>query len=268
MESLYSREERMVYKILMESMESPLSMLEIRDRVQNEFGVRNEQMDRRLRGLRTHFEIPATRADLGYVYPLVGWRGDAGERTRRARLSPRVEAKVYAAYGGRCAWCGKNSQDDGVRVVIDHKIPLDLNGTDEFENLQLLCVKHNHAKQAMFGEFEEWSSALKAAITLEEAHLRIGEFLKAAAGRQVPVDLINLVAREENRGDPTRRMRELRALGWKIDVTRRKTGARTLSYYTLRHWEPWPAEGPRAAINRLEAARKRKRKAESSKNED
>jgi 5-methylcytosine-specific restriction endonuclease McrA len=261
---LVSNEEtQVVYAVLYETRDEPLKMQEIRDRVGGIHGQTNEQTDRRLRDLRTYFivqaeKIPGTRND--FRYRLVGWRPDAGKQSRRGKPSPRTEAMVYATYGARCAYCGKSPQEDGVRLVMDHKIPLDLGGTNKVENLQPLCTEHNHAKQAMFGEFNQWADAIKASINLAEPHLRIGELLKACPGKEVPIDLINLVAREENRGDPTRRMRELRALGWVIDSTRRKKGRRTVSYYILREWQPWPPEGPRAAINKLEAERKRRKR--------
>ncbi len=129
---------------------------------------------------------------------------------------------MWEAYGARCAWCGQNSKDDGVKLVMDHKIPLELGGTNELDNLQLLCTHHNHIKQARFAEYGEFADALCASIALPEPHLRIGELLKAMQGKEVPIDLVNLVAREENRGDPTRRMRELRALGWVIGTHRCK----------------------------------------------
>ncbi|MEU3450346.1 HNH endonuclease [Streptomyces thermolilacinus] len=258
-----STEGRAVYRVLYESRDAPLDMLQIRDHVQRITGSANEHTGRRLRELRAKLVIESERPASAKrpVYRLVGWHPDADNRSARRKLSASIEARVYATYGGRCAWCGRNSRDDGVKTVVDHVVPLDLGGPEEeLSNLQILCREHNHAKQAMFAEHTADAEALRAAINQDEVHLRIGELLKAKLNQEVSVDLINLVAREENRGDPTRRLRELRALGWKIDSTRRKEDKRTLSFYTLRHWEPWPEGGPRAAINALEAARKRQRK--------
>jgi 5-methylcytosine-specific restriction endonuclease McrA len=258
-------ETQVVYGVLFDSRECPLRMQEIRAKVEGILGRANEHTDRRLRDTRTYFRVTAERVPTSlneYVYRLEGWRKDAGTRTQRTKIPGSVEAAVIEAYGARCAHCGKSPKEDGVRLVIDHKIPLELGGTNDVENLQLLCTYHNHIKQARFAEYDEYTDALRVSINLDEPHLRIGELLKALQGKAVPVDLINLVAREENRGDPTRRLRELKPLGWDIRSTRRKEGRRTISYYVCRHWEPWPPEGPRAAINRLEADRKRKRRRE------
>jgi 5-methylcytosine-specific restriction endonuclease McrA len=256
-------ETRGVYRVLFETRDDPLGMMEVRERVSAIIGQANAQTDRRARDLRSRFEIRSERvpgARNEFRYRLVGWRTDAAEQSSRTKLPPKVEAAVYSSYGARCAWCGRSPQADQVRLAIDHKIPLHVGGTNDIDNLQVLCVEHNHAKQAMFAEFDTSAPVLKAVFGLPEPHLRIGELLKAMEGRYVPVDLINLVAREENRGDPTRRMRELRSLGWVIGSTRRKEGRRTVSYYVLEHWEPWPPEGPRAAVARAEAERKRRKR--------
>jgi hypothetical protein len=253
-------ETRAVYQVLYESREAPLEMGEIRKRVQLHTGKANLQTDRRLRSLRTYFDVPAIPVpgkSNRFTYPLLGWKPDADERTPRTAIKASDRAFTLHAYGYRCAACGRSPREDGVKLVIDHKVPLDLGGTNDPDNLQPLCVQDNHAKQALFADHEENAEALRASMNLPEVHLRIGELLKALPGQPVPKELIVLVAREENHGDPTRRLRDLRSLGWKITPSKRKDGRRVRSFYSLEHWEPWPAEGPQAAVARLERARKR-----------
>ncbi|MEV6954267.1 HNH endonuclease [Streptomyces sp. NPDC051183] len=255
-----------IYGLLHETREAPLDMLAIRQRVEEVIGAANEHTGRRLRELRTHFEIDLVKlpGQRRPVYVLKGWHPQAEDRTRRTTVRGAIRAAVFHNYGNRCAQCGRTPKEDGVKLELDHKVPLDLGGDNELENLQPLCRQCNNEKQAMFADHDADGPAIKAAISQEDVHLRIGELLKAKQGQDVSVDLINLVARDENQGDPTRRLRDLRSLGWKIDAWRRKEGKRTVSYYALRHWEPWPAEGPRAAVNALEAARKRRRKGEGA----
>lgn len=255
------RENQAVYEILYKRRENPPTMAEIRAFVETVIGVAHEQTDRRTRELRKYFDIRAVRQpgagrESAPAYHLAGWntRGTGGNRKK---LSSKTEAIVYEAYGYRCAMCGRSPQRDGVRLVIDHKIPVDWGGTDDVDNLQVLCTEHNHGKQAHFGSFDQYGDAIRAAITYNEVHLRIGELLKALEGQELPVDLINLVAREENKGDPTRRLRELRDLGWGIGVRKRKEGKRTISYYRLLSSAPWPPEGPGAVIRQRERARRK-----------
>lgn len=254
-----NHENRLIYEFLYRRRGDPPTMAEVRAHVASQLGEEHEQTDRRLRELRRHFDIPAKRVEPNrFVYPLLGWQEKA--KRLHKQISSKTEAIVYEQCGYRCAMCGKSPKEDGIKLVIDHKIPKDWGGTDEPENLQPLCLEHNHGKQAHFASFDTHKDAIRKAISLDEVHLRIGELLKALAGTDVPVDLINLVAREENRGDPTRRLRELRALGWEISVTRKKEGKRTVSYYRLERYAPWPQEGPGAKVAALEAARKAQKK--------
>ncbi|MFH8606596.1 HNH endonuclease [Streptomyces sp. NPDC018029] len=260
-------ETRAVYDVLYQAREEPLAMPAIRERVSALTGKSNLQMDRRLRSLRTHFDVPARRVPEKrnlFVYPLLGWNPDADKRTTRKNIPGSVRALVHHTYGNRCAACGRTPKDDQVKLVIDHMVPLDLGGTNDPENLQLLCDEDNHDKQALFADHQENADALRKSLSLPEVHLRIGELLKAMAGEDVPKELIVLVAREENNGDPTKRMRELRSLGWIIKNSQRKKGRRVLSFYRLEHWEPWPPGGPQAAVVRLERARRRAKRAQKA----
>lgn len=256
-------ETRAVYRVLHEAGETPLTMAEVRERVAVLTGKANLQLDRRLRSLRTYFRVPAERnpgRPQRFTYALRGWQPDADQRTARKSIRASDRALTFHTYGNRCAACGRTPKDDHVKLVIDHKVPLELGGTNDPENLQPLCEEDNHAKQALFADHEENSEALRNSLGLPDVHLRIGELLKAMAGQDVPRELIALVAREENHGDPTKRLRELRALGWKIRNSKRKEGRRSLSFYRLERSEPWPPGGPKSAIAALERARKRARR--------
>jgi hypothetical protein len=147
--------------------------------------------------------------------------------------------------------CGKTPTEDRVKLVIDHVVPLDWGGSNDPENLQPLCVECNSGKKAHYSSFDKYAPAIRAAIRRDVVHERIGELLKALEGQPVPVELLTVVAREENRGDPTRRMRALRDLGWVISVSYRTDGKRKRSFYTLERWEPWPREGVRERLRAL-----------------
>jgi len=224
-------------------------------------GTSNEHLGRRLRQLRKYFDVMAVREGNDHVYKLRGWRKNADVVAGDPDYIPaKLEAEMFTVWGARCARCGTSPRDDGVKLVPDHIVPRDWGGLTVLENLQPLCEYHNHRKQAWVSSLVPHVEVIRKAIMLDEPQRRIGELLKAMPDQEVSVDLIIAVAREENRGDPTRRMRELRQLGWVIECRRCKTGKRTMSYYVLRHAEEWPAEGPRAAINAIERENKRRRK--------
>lgn len=61
--------------------------------------------------------------------------------------TPTIRAALLERDGDACAYCGKASADtpEG-RLAIDHKTPPDRGGTDELDNLQLLCNLCNTGK--------------------------------------------------------------------------------------------------------------------------
>jgi 5-methylcytosine-specific restriction endonuclease McrA len=254
-ELIADEEPRLIYGFLYERRDDPPTMLQVREHVEAIYGEPHSQTDRRLRDLRDKYLLdirterrPGTRDP---VYRLTGFREGASSREGRAGINARKRAEVLTRFRSRCAMCGKTPVEDAIKLTIDHIVPLDWGGSNDPENLQPLCQECNAGKKAHYSSFDEYAEAIRQAIHRPVVHERIGELLKALEGVPVPVELITLVAREENRGDPTRRMRALRDLGWTIEVSYSKEGKRKRSFYTLTHWEPWPAEGVRARLKAL-----------------
>ena len=55
---------------------------------------------------------------------------------------------VFIRDGFKCAYCGKTSIEDGVKLNADHIIPRLLGGNDEANNLITACRDCNAAKAA------------------------------------------------------------------------------------------------------------------------
>jgi 5-methylcytosine-specific restriction endonuclease McrA len=255
-------EARHIYEFLFVRRDNPPTMVEIRQHIEKIYGEPHAQTDRRQRDLKDKhlFDVRTeTVKGRGHVYRLVGRRAASEDRSARKAISGRVRAEVLTTFKSRCAMCGKNPKDDGVKLVIDHIVPLDWGGTNKVENLQPLCEECNSGKKAHYSSFDSYGDAIRRAISLPDAHSRIGELLKAMQGKPVRSDLIALVAREENRGDYLKRLRELRysVIGWKIESSKKKEGKRTHSFYTCRDSKPFPEGGAKKAIARHEAERKR-----------
>ncbi len=113
------------------------------------------------------FDI-ARATDRGHLYPLGGptdleWVRTILDREfaelgfdlfeRRVEPPPRVpltqpeKDAIYARDGRRCRWCGTSDA-----LVIDHIHPVRYGGTNDPENLQVLCVSCNSWKQAKVGQ--------------------------------------------------------------------------------------------------------------------
>jgi 5-methylcytosine-specific restriction endonuclease McrA len=243
-----------IYRLLYEHRHKPLTMLEIREELGSEVGDQ-EQLDRRRRDLHTHFVIEKTRSGRETRYRLVGMK----DKPLAERLiSEKDRAEVLRS--GRCAMCGKTPVDDDVRLQVDHRIPLDLGGTNDLENLQPLCEECNRGKKNLFADYSEHASLIRMAIKYKEPHKRIGELLKAFDGDWVRSDLLEMVAHaRQYQEDWQKRMRELRTLGWEIDYQRRREGTRVRTYYRATRVRPWPKGPIRAEIRRRELRNKANR---------
>lgn len=218
-------------------------------------GEPQEHIDRRLRELRRHFDIPAVPqpGSAAPRYELRGW--SATPAADDLPISSRMRAQVLAP--GRCFQCGRTPKDDGVKLVVDHKVPQSWGGGNELENLQPLCEECNSGKRDYFQTYDVFTAEIRLAITYPEPQRRIGELLKAFDGQWVRTDLLGMVASaQEFQEDWQRRLRDLRVLGWKVDYQRRyNEGARVWTYYRVTQSQPWP-EDIRAAITAEEQRRR------------
>lgn len=247
-----NRVSRAIYAVLYEHRDTYLTIHEIRELLGPDIGVQ-QHLDRRLRDLDPHFEISRARrhGTLGYALR----RRLPVKRVPEAGISKSLRAWVLRHQ--RCAQCGRTPTDDGVRLHVDHKIPLRWGGTNDPENLQALCSECNEGKRHYYATYDEYSDQIKRAINFDEPHRRIGELLKAFDGAPVPGALLERVAcARQYQEDWQKRLRELRTIGWKISVHRKKEGGRVRTYYALEHAEPWPEGRIRAAIREAELARK------------
>lgn len=222
-----------------------LSVNEIRERL----GLTTEQqeMGRRMRELvkvgnvdRIH-EGGATK----YVFKRAlsetrAVRAPGVTKTQRARILWRAQ--------NRCEMCGRSVTEDHVKLHIDHKIPQAWGGTSEDDNLWALCSTCNEGKRDFFATITD--ERVQRAMTDPRVHVRLGELLKSFAGEPVPAKYLELVAYTHD--DWQKRLRELRAIGWRFHATRHtdETG-RVRASYILDHWEPWP-DDPVAAIREAE----------------
>ena len=205
------------------------------------------QLDRRRRELRSWYRIEKKRVGAETLYVFLGERPKPAESTG---ISLRKRAAILGAAHGRCQMCGRTVEAHGITLVVDHKIPRDWGGTNEDENLWPICEECNAGKKAHFSSLDR--SLMRRVMGHKSVHVRIGELLKASRGKAVTSDLIALVAGQD---DWKKRTRELRYLGWRIDVGRKKLASgRVRSAYTLRRFTDWPPD-PSGWIRRYELDR-------------
>ena len=244
----FSQFERAIYRELYASRGTPLTMAQLRDRLNVPAGSQ-EHLNRRMRELYREFIIDRSRSRRETRYELKARL----DQPRAARAAISKTDRAWVLRDQRCAQCGRTPSDDRVKLHVDHKIPLDWGGTNERDNLQALCSDCNEGKKNYYATFSEYADEIKQAVHYDEPHRRIGELLKAFRGRPVRSDLLERVASaKQYQEDWQKRLRELRILGWKIKPTKRKEQGRIVSYYQLEHAEPWPVGPVAAEIRRRE----------------
>jgi 5-methylcytosine-specific restriction endonuclease McrA len=77
--------------------------------------------------------------------------GSYSNSTKRTGLSSKDLYRVRNRDGHRCQSCGKGV-NDGVKLHVDHRVPLDWGGGNLDENLWTLCSDCNQAKKAFFSD--------------------------------------------------------------------------------------------------------------------
>jgi 5-methylcytosine-specific restriction endonuclease McrA len=254
-------EVREAYRFLFGRRTNPPTMIDWREESQRIFGKANAQTDRRLRDVRPAFFVDTEQRGRDHHYVLVGRNADYVPGSD-APINGKLEAQVYEEHGRFCAMCGLGPKD-GVKLQIDHRVPRSWGGLTEVSNLEPLCTRHNHGKKAYIESLDPYADAIRASIGLPTPWERIGELLRqfASAGQPVPSSLLPVVGRETHKGDPARRLRDLRVvLGWDIKAEKKKVDGVTDVAYRLVAARPWPPEGPHEAIKAYERDRKRRKR--------
>lgn len=253
------KEAREAYRWLWQNRTDPKPMSDWVERSQGVFGKTNSNAGRRLRELYATFEIRRYRhqGERAWVYQIVSRKEKPLDTVA---ISKRLEVEVFTIKGRYCAMCGRGPVD-GIKLQIDHIIPREWGGLTVLDNLEPLCAEHNHGKKAFFSSFDDVGPIIRHAMSGEDPWMRIGELLRRLHGisRECPVELIFLVAKETHKGDPLKRLRELRfVLGWPIKPSRSKdSGGVTHVSYKLTCAPPaWPDGGPAKAVLEYERQRR------------
>lgn len=220
-----------------------ISLPEIRRELGND-GGNQEQLGRRLRSLKSLYEIQTIQKGQRHAYIIVR-ELHKGEYDYEA-ISKRLRAEILTAYGQRCQMCGRTPKDDAIKLHIDHKLPRHWGGKTEKSNLWPLCSACNEGKKDYYSTFD--TKLMKRILAKKSVHERIAKLLLLKRGEWIDTDIIDFVANfDDYQADWQKRLRELRYLGWEIRVKRVKEGKRSKSKYKLVLSVPLPKDPSKAA---------------------
>jgi hypothetical protein len=149
-------------------------------------------------------------------------------RGRRGPVSEKTRYHVLQAGGFRCRACGRGPAD-GVKLVVDHVVPVDWGGSSDLDNLQSLCEQCNHGKQAWVSDIP--GDAMRAVFEQPTVERRIEALFDVLPNQEVSSLLIQLASR--NALDWQRALRRVRErTGKRIEPARDRRSYRCMSQVT------------------------------------
>ena len=108
-------------------------------------------------------------------------------RGTRESISQKTRYFVLQRGQFRCRACG-TGPEDGVKLVVDHIVPVDWGGKNDFENLQALCTDCNQGKQAWVADLPP--ETMREVFQESTVERRIEALFDQLAGQDVPSLLI------------------------------------------------------------------------------
>ncbi len=132
-----------------------------------------QDWQRSLRQLRqeTGLDIVATKT--GYILTSLTPTKDA---LKRDTINAKLRYAVLQRDNSTCQRCGR-SIADGVKLAVDHKIPVDMGGETTIDNLWTLCTDCNGGKKSFFNDNE--ATLMKEIRELGGAQKKLKKYFEA-----------------------------------------------------------------------------------------
>lgn len=89
------------------------------------------------------FSAAQVETETGIANKIPPMKREAVPRTGRKAMTPARRKRVLVAFGCRCSHPGC---EETVGLEIDHRVPLELGGSEDDSNLEPLCVEHHKDK--------------------------------------------------------------------------------------------------------------------------
>jgi len=110
----------------------------------------------------------------------------------RKAVNEKIRYQVFSRDSFRCKACGR-STDDGVKLTVDHMVPVDWGGTSEVSNLLTLCEECNRGKKAWVDSVP--SEIMKEVMDKSTVEQRIEALFDKFPNQDIPSPMIQLVSK-------------------------------------------------------------------------
>lgn len=124
--------------------------------------------------------------------------------TKREPINRKLRYAVLHRDKSTCQRCGRTPKD-GVKLHIDHKIPVDMGGKSDIDNLWVLCEDCNLGKKNLF--IDEDSEKMKIVLAKKSGYQRLKTYIELTPNKVLEPEKLQIIS---NVRDWTRSLRKIR----------------------------------------------------------
>ena len=181
--------------------------------------------ERSLRTLRADgFILEYNPTNKTYFFP---YKEPQNEPRDSRYISTKLKSLVMIRDNSTCQMCGRNVQEDNIKIHIDHRIPYEWGGTTTIENLQCLCSACNEGKKNFVAN--ESPTLMRRINSATSCLERLRLYFNYYANEEIGVDRLSVIGQTR---EWTRSIRRLRSdYNMNIEYRPRKYGIRNIDCY-------------------------------------
>lgn len=146
---------------------------------------------------------------------------EKGRGRIRGAIDAKLRYEILQRDGSMCQRCG-STLDDGVKLMVDHKVPVDLNGETTAENLWVLCDTCNFGKKHWFNDGD--SEVLKKIFNLKSGFQRIKYYFETYPDQVLDIASLKIISGIRDWERTLRSVREKEKMNIKYVAKDAKTG--------------------------------------------
>lgn len=110
---------------------------------------------------------------------------------KRIAINKKIRYAVLHTYNSTCQRCGR-SPDDGIKLEIDHKLPVSWGGKTEIDNLWPLCSECNGGKKNLFSDFKD--SVMTEVMKQDSGYKKMLVFFKLTPNETVSPYILDIIS--------------------------------------------------------------------------